>query len=210
MGIPDYYLFTNPSDSEGMHGMAGIELMDTDASTDFGAVSKLQLGWYTDQQIQIYDGSQSSVTYTLNNAQGEQSNCVLIPYNDLNNYHSEYMILEYTTPTGNNSQPSWWVKAGEGVRVYHAETSLYDHGTWVGYKYGSGSEFTDSDKGRRYLRIIDDVEGDNLYHSGDTIDSNILGFNWYDANGQQTIDTGIVIEVGEMNGDTCNVTIRQK
>ena len=26
--------------------MAGIELMDTDAPTDFGAVSKLQLGWY--------------------------------------------------------------------------------------------------------------------------------------------------------------------
>lgn len=210
MGLPDYYLFTNPSDSEGMHGMAGIELMDTDATTDFGAVSKLQLGWYTDKQLQIYDGSQDSVTYMLNNAQDGKSNCVLIPYGDLNNYHSEYMILEYTTPTCNNSKPAWWVQAGEGVRVYHAETSLYDHGTWVGYKYGSGSEFTDNDNGRRYLRIIDDVEGDNLYHNGDIIDNSILGFNWYDSNGNQTIDPGVAIEVSEMNGDTCKVTIRKK
>lgn len=211
MGLPDYYLFTNPSDSEGMHGMAGIELMDTDATTDFGAVSKLQLGWYRqNSQIIIHDGSQDSATYTLNNAQGNNSNCIVIPYGDLNNYHSEYIVLEYTTPTGNNSKPSWWVQAGEGIRVYHAETSLIDHGTWTGYKYGSGSEYTDSDNGRRYIRIIDDVDGDNLYHEGDIIDNSITGFNWYDDNGQQTVDTGYTITVGKCDGNSCTVTINKK
>ncbi|MCM1528501.1 MAG: dockerin type I domain-containing protein [Alistipes sp.] len=212
MGLPDYYLYSG-MDSEGMHGLAGIELMDTDATTDFGAVSKLQLGWYTDKQIQIFDGSQQSVTYTLNNAQGGNSNCVIIPANGvdgLNNYHSEYFILEYTTPTGNNSNPAWWVMAGEGVRVYHAETTLYDNGWWVSYKYGSGSEFTDSDNGRRYLRIIDDVEADNLYHPGDVIDNSILGFNWYDSNAQQTIDPGVTITVNSYDGESCSVTISKK
>lgn len=212
MGLPDYYLYTG-DDNEGMHGTAGIELMDTDATTDFGAVSKLQLGWYTDKQIQIFDGSQQSATYTLNNAQGGNSNCVLIPANGidgLNGYHSEYFILEYTTPTGNNSQPAWWVTAGEGVRVYHAETTLYDNGWWVSYKYGSGSEFTDQDKGRRFLRIIDDVDADNLYHSGDVIDSSITGFNWYDDSGQQTIDPGITITVDSYDGESCTVTISKK
>lgn len=210
MGLPDYYLFTNPDDSEGMHGMAGIELMDTDASTDFGAVSKLQLGWYKSSQMFIYDGSQDSATYTLNNAQGGNSNCIIIPYGDLNNYHSEYFIIEYTTPTGNNSKPAFWVQAGEGVRIYHAETSVIDNGTWTGYKYGSGSEHTNNDNGRRYLRIIDDVEGDNLYHTGDVIDNKISGFNWYDDNGQQTIDPEITITVGESNGEGCTVTISKK
>lgn len=212
MGLPDYYLYTG-DDSEGMHGMAGIELMDTDATTDFGAVSKLQLGWYTDSQIQIFDGSQQTATYTLNNAQGANSNCVLIPLNGiggLNDYHSEYFILEYTTPGGNNSQPAWWATAGEGVRVYHADTTLYDNGWWVSYRYGSGSEFTNNDTGRRYLRIIDDVEGDNLYHPGDVIDNRISGFNWYDNNGQQTIDPGLTITVNSYDGESCTVTISKK
>lgn len=211
MGLPDYYLFTNPNDSEGMHGIAGIELMDTDATTDFGAVSKLQLGWYRqNSQIIIHDSIENEIKYILNNAQSDNGNCIIIPYGDLNNYHSEYIVMEYTTPTGNNSKPAWWLQAGEGVRIYHAETSLIDNGTWTGYKYGSGSEYTDNDNGRRYIRIIDDVEGDNLYHEGDIIDSSITGFNWYDDNGQQTVDTDYTITVGECDGNSCTITITKK
>lgn len=211
MGLPDYYLYTNPIDFEGMHGVAGIELMDADATTDFGAVSKLQLGWYKDKsQIFICEDDLTSASFVLNNAQGENSNCVIIPRGDLDGYHSEYMIIEYTTATGNNSNPAWWVMSGEGVRVYHAETSLIDNGYWTGYKYGSGSSYTDNDNGRRYIRIIDDTEGYNLYRAGDVIDSSITGFNWYDDNGQQTIDTGYIITVEECDGDKCTINISKK
>lgn len=40
MGLPDYYLYSS-DDYEGFHGSAGSELMDTDASMDFCAFSKL-------------------------------------------------------------------------------------------------------------------------------------------------------------------------
>lgn len=209
MGLPDYYLFTS-SDSEGMHGTAGLELMDTDASSDFGAVSKLQLGWYTESQIQIYDSNAGTQTFKLSNAQKDGSNCVIIPYGDLNNYHSEYFIIEYTTTDGNNSSPNWWVKSGNGIRVYHADTTLKNYGWWTGYRYASGAEDTNKDTGRRYLRVIDDTETDNLYRTGSVIDGNISGFHWYDQNGGQTVDTGLQITVGELTGDEYTITISKK
>ena len=210
-GLPDYYLFTNPSDSEGMHGTAGCELMDTDAGSDFGAFSKLMEGWYGKEQVQIYDASKGKQTFTLNNAQTDSGNCIIIPNGKLaDDYFSEYFIIEYATRDGNNSavgkKLGWWVTPGEGVRVYHIDATT-EYG-WNNYfRYASGSEFTDKDNGRRLIRIIDDTENDNFYHSGDVINGSISGFHWYDSNGRQTVETGLTITVGEMKDGRYTVTI---
>lgn len=210
-GLPDYYLFTNPNDSEGMHGTAGAELMDTDAGSDFGAFSKLMEGWFRQNQVQVYDPAQGTQTFTLRNAQTDAGNCIIIPHGQLaEDYFSEYFILEYASGDGNNSgigsKTAWWQQAGEGVRVYHIDaTTEYGWNTY--FRYGSGSEFTNKDQGRRLIRIIDDTNTDNFYHSGDVIDSSISGFRWYDANDSMTVDPGLKITVGALENGAYTVTI---
>lgn len=209
-GLPDYYLYTS-NDSEGMHGAAGIELMDTDAGTDFGAFSKLMLGFYRENQVEVYDTSMGTKTYTLRNAQTDAGNCVIIPYqNQLgDHYFSEFFIMEYASQDGNNSRVPWWQKTGSGVRIYHIDaTTEYGWNTY--FRYASGSEFSDSDRGRRLIRIIDDTDTDNFYHAGDVITNSIQGFNWYDANAQQTVDPGLKITVDSFADDSYTVTISAK
>lgn len=209
-GLPDYYLYNN-NDSEGMHGTAGIELMDTDASSDFGAFSKLVEGWYTEDQVQVYDASKGMQTFSLNDAQTDNGNCIIIPNGKLgDDYFSEFFIIEYITKNGNNSgigtKTAWWAKSGEGIRVYHIDAAT-EYGWFNYFRYASGSEFTNNDQDRRLIRIIDDRDTDNLYHTGDNINGSISGFHWYDANGGQTIDTGLNISIGELKGGKYNVTI---
>ena len=210
-GLPDYYLFTNQNDSEGMHGTAGIELMDTDAGSDFGAFSKLMEGWYREDQVQVYDASKGTQTFTLNNAQTDSGNCIIIPNGQLaDDYFSEYFIIEYATKDGNNSgigtKTAWWAKSGEGVRIYHIDaTTEYGWNTY--FRYASGSEFTNNDNGRRLIRIIDDTDTDNFYHTGDVINGSISGFHWYDSNGSQTVETGLTITIGESKDGKYAVTI---
>ena len=210
-GLPDYYLYSNPDDSEGLHGRAGIELMDTDAGSDFGAFSKLMEGWYRQEQVRVYDASQGTQTFLLNNAQTDSGNCVIIPNGQLaDDYFSEYFIVEYATKDGNNSgigrNVALWESLGEGIRIYHIDaTTGYGWNTF--FRYASGSEFTNQDNERRLIRIIDDTDTDNFYHTGDVINGNISGFHWYDSDDMQTVDTGITITVGECNNGTYEITI---
>lgn len=211
LGLPDYYLYVGTNeDNQGMHGKAGFELME-DNSTDLSCVSKLQLGWYSPEQILTYSPEGGEQTFTLYNAQTNSGNTIIIPRKqESSNYHGEYMMLEYTTQTGNNSQPEWWVHIGSGVRVLHADTTLLDNGWGIVYKYANGSEFTEDYKGRRFIRIIDDRDTDNFYHAGQVIDGSISGFHWYDAQNRETVETGLEITVGKISGDSVTVTIRPK
>ncbi|MDE6092626.1 MAG: hypothetical protein K2G14_05975 [Ruminococcus sp.] len=214
MGLPDFYLYTNEKDFEGMHGSAGYELMD-EANSDFSAVSKLMLGWFKKNQVKIYDSSAGTQTFTLTNAQTENGNCVIIPYGKLeDDYYSEFFIVEYTTLDANNSRLKkdfWWKPTGSGVRVIHVDGEINDNYWWKYWKYASGeNEATNNDEGKRFVRIIDDTETDNLYHTGDVIDSSISGFNWYDADGNQSVDPKIKITVGELSDDTYTITISEK
>lgn len=120
--------------------------------------------------------------------------------------------MEYATKDGNNSgigrNTVWWQTAGEGVRIYHIDaTTEYGWNTY--FRYASGSEFTNQDQGRRLIRIIDDTDTDNFYHTGDTVTGSISGFHWYDANGGQTVDTGFSIEIGESANGAYTVTVRK-
>lgn len=211
MGLPDYYLYGN-TESEGMHGVAGSEMMDIDASTDFCAFSKLQLGWYRENQVQVYTGSGAKQSFTLKNAQTDAGNCVIIPRGHLDShYESEYFVIEFCTPDRNNSHPFWWQKTGTGVRIYHIEAELYDNGWWVSYKYENCSEFVTDPDGKRLIRLVNDAEHnftDNYLKAGDVVDSSVKGFGWYNNTGAEIIDPGLKITVGEFENDSCTITIQ--
>ena len=193
MGLPDYYLY-HSDDIEGLHGNAGTELMDTDAHSDFGCFSKLMLGWYHSDQIQVFDESNGTEqTFTLNNAQTNDGNCLILPYGEWNgNYFSEYMMLEYVTPDGNNSDINnnqnfnFFCEVGNGIRVYHVRADVSpETGNQRAFIYENNAEYHwESDNGIRVLRLANDAEGGNVFQTGDVINGNISGFHWYDNKGK--------------------------
>lgn len=212
MGLPDYYLYYSDSDSEGMHGSAGTEMMDTDAQSDFCAFSKLMLGWYRKDQVQVYDASKGTQTFTLHNAQTDEGNCLIIPYGTLDeNYFSEYMILEYGTDGGNNKmiQSLWWQTIDSGICAFHVNAELFSDYGGSYLKYQNGSYYTDyDDEGIRLIRLVND--GGGVFKSGSVIDNSTSGFGWYDSNGNESIDPGVTITIGDVTGDSYTVTVSPK
>lgn len=214
MGLPDYYLY-NRDDFQGMHGSAGFEMMD-DTLCDFGAVSKLMLGWYFPEQISVFDPSKGQQTYTLNNAQTDGGNCVIIPCGTLaDKYRSEFFIIEYASLDNNNSDLTdrWWQKTGSGVRIYHVEATVYESWGYRNFLYASGnSDATNNDNGRRFIRLVNEGTDstDNLFYKGDVIGSNISDFRWYDANAGLTVDPNITISVDDFSNDSYTITITPK
>ncbi len=209
MGIPDYYLYYS-DDYEGFHGNAGTELMDADAYTDFGCFSKLMLGWYHEDQVAVYNASQGAQTFLLNNAQTNDGNCVIIPYGELDgNYFSEYFIIEYVTPDGNNSglqRDMWWMEVGSGVRIFHVSAELCTDYWWTFFRYENGSEFTNyDDAGRRLIRLVNDGKG--VFKSGSVINYSTPGFGWYDWSENETVNPGVNISVGELVNGQYSITI---
>lgn len=211
MGLPDYYLYSS-SDGEGFHGTAGTELMDMDASSDFSAFSKLMLGWYRENQIAVYDSSAGSQTFTLNNAQTDSGNCVIIPYGSLDSrYFSEYFIIEYATEDANNGGLPWWQTGGNGIRIHHIKADLQEDYWWTYLKYQNGSEHTNGDDaGIRLIRIVNDTDGDNFFYTGDVIDNSVSGFGWYDSSENESIDPGVTISIGECTDGQYTITISNK
>lgn len=211
MGLPDYYeyLESEDSDFEGLHGLAGIELMD-DALSDFGAVSKLHLGWYRKNQVNVYDYSKGTQTYTLKSSQTENGNCLIIPCGELDSkYKSEYFVIEYNTNEANNSYiRDNWYNYGNGIRIYHVDAEIYDNGYWTAYKYESGNGFYSGEEGRRFIRITDDfADYDNYYHTGDIIDSSVQGFCFYDESGNETVDAKVRVIIGELTENGYEITV---
>ncbi|MGN0622026.1 MAG: dockerin type I domain-containing protein [Porcipelethomonas sp.] len=217
MGLPDYYLYSS-QDFDSMHGPSGYELMDADAFSDFGAFSKLMLGWYRENQISVYDKSQGSLSFELSNAQSDDGNCVIIPMSDLNGRYAsgEYFVIEYATGTGNNDVTSnrRWQETSEGIRIYHVKPDIYDNGWWKYFKYSNGSEFTDSDgdgqsddDGIRLIRLVNEGEENGAFTSGAVINSSTPGFGWYDENEAEAVDPGVTIKVGELKDGKYTITI---
>lgn len=212
MGLPDYYLY-NRDDFQGMHGSAGFELMD-DAAGDFGAASKLMLGWYREGQVSVFDSSAGEQTFTLYNSETDNGNCVIIPRGNLaDKYRSEFFIIEYTSLDNNNLRLKdyWWKSTGSGVRVYHVEATQNNNRTYPSWKYASGNnEETNNDEGIRFIRLVNegDDKTDNFFHDGSVINSSTKGYMWYAPDGSISIDSGTSISVKKGEDDTYIVTIK--
>lgn len=213
MGLPDYYLY-GVDDFQGLHGAAGFELMD-DANCDFGAASKLMLGWYTPEQVQIFGENDTSRTFKLNSSVSGDSNCVIIPRGKIDdNYNSEFFIIEFAELKGNNAalKDEWWRAVGEGVRIYHVSAEVTGDAFYNTFKYSSGNDDeTDSNNGRRFIRLVGEGTDDSQnFYTGGIVDSSADGFKWYDDNGKMTIDPNISVNVEFTEGSGYSVAIKRK
>lgn len=205
MGLPDYYKYGS-SDWEGLHGDAGIERMD-DSLGDFCAFSKLMLGWFRENEVQVYEG-EGEQTFKLRSSSNEAS-CVILPISDsLNGYKSEYFIIEFVTADNNNAdlKTNAASRNRSGIRVFHvqAETAQMDWGSKE-FKYNNYSQYYKGDDKIRVLKLVND--GGNMLRKGDTVEFGDLNFGGYDKRGNTTIDTGYRIEIGELTDGTYTVTV---
>ena len=211
MGLPDYYLkrsANNPNFQEGLSGQTGWEMMD-DADGDFSSFSKLMYGWFKGNEVQLYTGG--TQTYELKTLQ-DMPNCVLIPRGDFNGFYSEYFIVEFNTPTGNNS--AWFTRYDRhdlfqhgGMRVLHCNAELCEDKSGMVLKWRINSKFYDSsNKKQRVLRVIN--YNNLFFNEGQVITNETKGFAWYDENGDRTVDPGITITVSDFDENTgCKITI---
>ena len=216
MGLADYYLYYS-QDQDGFHGSGGTELMDADAYSDLGAFSKLMLGWYRENQIEIYDQTTGGEQYfTLSNAQTDAGNCLILPCGDvMNGYFTEYMIMEYITTDGNNSAINkdyyWAFNVKPGIRIYHIRADVINEWGTLFFAYENGAAATGyDDDGIRLIRLANDAEGGDVFTSGAVIDGNISGFHWYAEDQTESVETGYTVTVGELVDGAYTVTVTKQ
>ena len=198
LGLPDYYKYSyTGTDYEGLHGLAGKELMD-DSEGDFCQFSKLQLGWLTKDQVQIMPWYAERATFWLPSA--AEGGCILIfPRGQKPDLQGEYFLVEYNTPEGNQEG----VIGQGGVRIFHAEAEVFtEDGYYYAYKYNNFSPFyDDSNNGRRVLKLVNDGKG--FYREGDIVTFENTGaeegnFGWYTEDGNVS-DCGFSVEIGQLD-----------
>ena len=131
LGLDDYYSYDNTSN----YGyLGGIDMMDLNIG-DHSAFSKYALGWI--EPTVIY---QEDTTITLKPFESS-GDALIIPssyYND--SAFSEYLILEYKTPTGLNEldatekyRNAYPLAFSNGLAIYHVDARLIEHQIQDGY-----------------------------------------------------------------------------
>lgn len=217
MGLPDYYRYENYQNTEaddygrGLSGDAGWLMMD-DAFGDMSAFDKLMLGWYREDEVQIYDGGVQ--TYTLQSSQQSPS-CLIIPRSDLNGYLSEYFIVECVDKTGNNAKAFYEDMSYDmfyygGVRILHCNAEIWN-GFWgPEWKWNNyGQCYDTSNLKQRVLRLVNNFNG--FFSHGELVSSDYSGFAWYDNSGYETVDPGIMLQLGQIANDgSVQVTVFPK
>ena len=144
LGLDDYYSY----DNSGNYGyLGGIDMMDLNIG-DHSAFSKYALGWI--EPTVIY---KNDTTITLKPFE-DTGEALIIPssyYND--SAFSEYLILEYETPSGLNEldatkkyRNAYPLAFSNGLAIYHVDARLIKHEIQNGYytcsDYLSESEST--------------------------------------------------------------------
>lgn len=201
MGLPDYYKY-NSSDWQGMNGIAGYELMD-DMYCDLSSFSKLMYGWLKTNEVQVYDTSKSSQTFTISSA-STTGDCIILPIGNLDsNYFSEYFIIEYISNEGNNKG---FVGSG-GIRMIHVDAeTIYSYDGYKEFKYANFSSYYDtSDSKQRVVYLVNDNNG--FYTSGSTVTYGTKNFAGFDSSGNQTVNTGYSVSIGAFSNGQYTITV---
>ena len=220
MGLPDYYKYELNGDEGyyGMNGSTGWDLMD-DAYGDLSAFSKLMLGWYREDEVQVY--THGTQTFTLQSSQ-HAPGCILIPRtavqnpsDAMNNLYSEYFLIEYNTADRNNAGffsggSRYPLFQKPGVRVLHCDAEL-----WNGYwgkelKWNNyGMMYDSSNQRQRVIRTA--MENQDYVTAGKSVSfEQYPEFAWYDTSGYRSIDPNIIIHVDSIRDGICTVTISEK
>lgn len=153
LGLDDYYSY----DSIDYGYLGGLDMMDFNIG-DHNAFSKYALNWVNPHLINSNSGR---VTLKPFESSGD---CLIIPSSYFNNSaFSEYLIIEYYTPTGLNkldsstnygNYPKFFSESG--LLIYHVDARLYQ------YKYQSG-EYTLGNVLSSSYTSIPETSGYNYY-----------------------------------------------
>jgi hypothetical protein len=143
-------------------------------------------GWLPGDRVQIADLSKETGTYSITSASTGAS-CLLVPVGSMNSlYFSEYFLVEYLTPSQNNSG----LFDEGGIRIFHVDaktvSSIYNSKKHM-FRYDVYSAYYDSsNQGIRILELVGEDRG--FYQTGDTISYGTRQFGLYDGNGKAVID----------------------
>ncbi len=214
MGLPDYYKYENyeEGDNYGMNGSAGWAMMD-DGFGDMTCFDKLMYGWYTEEQVQVYQGGTQE--FQLQCSQDAPS-CLMIPRYDDGGYLSEYFLVEYANDTKNNTDDfifRYWgsdlkypMFSGGGIRILHCCADVVEGRRGTEFKYNNYGMYYDvSNERQRVLRLVND--GNGFFKSGDIVNAGVSGFDWYDRDGYTTVDPHIQIAVNALTDGVYSVTV---
>ena len=116
--------------------------------------------------------------------------------------------IQRVRENGNNSVLNTlsWQSMKPGIRIMHIKADFVKGPWWNYFKYENGSEETGyDDEGIRLLRLVND--GKDPFDSGDIIDSSVSGFGWYDVYGNETLDVGVKVHIGEIEDDCYTITV---
>lgn len=155
LGLDDYYSYDNTSN----YGyLGGIDMMDLNIG-DHSAFSKYALGWI--EPTVIY---QDDTTITLKPFESS-GDALIIPssyYND--SAFSEYLILEYKTPTGLNEldatkkyRNAYPLAFSNGLAIYHVDARLIEHQIQDGY-YTCGDYLSENESSVPEVEVRDSRE----------------------------------------------------
>lgn len=201
MGLPDYYRYT-PDDlygTDGMTGSAGCELMD-EGYGDLSAFSKLMLGWFKEDEIQIYTGEETS--FDISPMQHKPS-CLIIPRDKDKGFLSEFFLIEYLTGDLNNyayfvnGRGNQIFARDGGVRILHCNAEVSEGQNGPEFRYDICSDNYDrSDNKQRVLRLVNDYRFISGYNEGNKFfNDGVDTFHWYDEEGGLTESTGLSLAV---------------
>lgn len=205
MGLPDYYKY-NSDDWEGFHGIAGMERMD-DSTGDFCQFSKLMLGWLKENQVQIMEPDMQNASFVLPPAH-EGGCAVIFPQDGEPRFDSEYFLLEYNTPIGNNE--GLFSEEESGVRIFHCNARIEkDSYGEPYYRYENfSSYYNSSDEGIRILKLVND--GGGFYRTGDiVVYGDASDFGWYTPAGSLR-DPQMTIRIGEVTEEGIEVEVSRE
>lgn len=133
LGLDDYYITTGGGNT--MSPLGGLDMMDYNIG-DHNAFSKFSLGWAKPYVVE----EDSLITIKPFESSGE---CIIIPTNSFNeSAFSEYIILEYYTPTGLNELDSKVAYQGlekyftiPGIRMFHVDARLCKANNYNSFEY---------------------------------------------------------------------------
>lgn len=150
LGLDDYYVTTNTAN---MSAIGGLDMMDYNIG-DHDAFSKFALGWINPYVVD----DDSIITIEPFESSGD---AILIPTDSFNDSGlSEYLILEYITPTGLNKfdgdnqypdRPYYFTESG--IRIIHADArmAIYNNNNTYIYLDSSTIQLTSSTDNEEYI-----------------------------------------------------------
>ncbi len=131
LGLDDYYTYAS---NVYFSSNGGLDMMDRNVG-DHSSFSKYQLGWVTPKLVDMYYPLKGEIEVTLD-AFENNGDCLIIPTSSYNNSaFSEYLILEYYTPTGLNKNDATYsyeynylyntrLYTVSGIKVYHVDARI--------------------------------------------------------------------------------------